>query len=503
VNGRRYLSAALLIAAIATLPAAARSEVRGFPELQAAPPAQGMQQSTKGVVPKNRAPVSKDILRVKLPVPEEVTLPNGAHLMVLEDRRAPQVSVQIYMPGAGGYFDPPGLSGLATFTATQMREGTKQWSTTALNEELEKLAASVSVSTGLSSSEAVLSLSALPEHLDHVMGIAADVLLNPTFPAEEFERYKQRTRASLMQQRSFPGFLLQETANRVMYGDHPAGRISASLEALDKATRDDLVRFHQAHYVPDHAAIAVTGDISMAEARALIDATLGAWKKANTPVPETVDPKDPGPPAVHFIARPGSVQTNLFVAAPGITRTHRDYDVLSVMNKIIGGGPTGRLFLNLREEKSYTYGAYSGLSAGMYRGIWSASTDVRTDVTDPALTDLLAEVTRMREEKVPAEEFETQKRSMVASFALSLESPQSIMSYHLTRWRYKLPMDYWDRQPQRIMAVTADQVQAAAREYLDPAKLQIVAVGDAATIAEVLAKHGSVVKYDTEGKVIK
>ena len=459
--------------------------------------------STKAVVIKGRAPLSKEVLRVKLPAPTEADLPNGAHLMVLEDRRAPQVTVQIFIPGAGGYFDPAGMSGLAGFTASQMREGTKQWTTTQLNEELERLAASVSVGAGISATEAVLTVSSLPEHLDRVMSIAADVLLNPTFPEEEFARYKQRTRAGLVQQRASPDFLAAETANKVMFGDHPASRISVSVEALDKATRADLAAFHQAKFVPDHAAIAISGDISMAEARKLVDAKLGAWKRANTPVPEAGDPPAPGPSQVHFVARPNSVQTNLIVTAPGISRTNRDYDVLSVMNQIIGGGPTGRLFIILREEKGYTYGAYSNVSALLYRGTWTASTNVRTEVTDPALRDLMAEIARMRNERVSPEDFEAAKRNMVASFALGLESPGQVLNYHVTRWRYKLPADYWDTQPQRIMAVTAEQVQAAARQYLDPSKLQVIAVGDATKVSEILAKYGVIVKYDTEGRIIK
>lgn len=466
-------------------------------------PAAAAPPSTKGVVPKGKAPVSKEVLRVKLPTPAEAHLPNGAHLMVLEDRRAPQVTVQIFIPGAGGYFDPAGMSGLATFTATQMREGTQKWTTAQLNEELEKLAANVSVGSSVSGTEAVLTVSSLPEHLDRVMDIAADVLLNPTFPEEEFARYKQRTRATLLQQRANPDFLLAETSNKVIYGDHPASRLSVTLEALDKATRADLVAFHKARYVPDHAAIAITGDISMAEARKMVDAKLGSWTRANAPVPETIDPNMPGPSQVHFVARPNSVQTNLAVTAPGISRTSKDYDVLSVMNKVLGGGPTGRLFITLREDKGYTYGAYSNVSAGLYRGDWSAQTNVRTEVTADALRDLMAEIARMRDEKVTADDLETAKRSMVAAFALGLESPAQVMNYHVTRWRYKLPANYWDTQPQRIMAVTSDQVQAAAKQYLDPAKLQIVAVGDAAKVAEILATHGVVVKYDTEGKIIK
>jgi len=202
---------------------------------------------------------------------------------------------------------------------------------------------------------------------------------------------------------------------------------------------------------------------------------------------------------VHLVARPNSVQTSFIVGTQAINRTAADYDVVSVMNRVIGGGPTARLFLNLREEKGYTYGAYSNVSAGRYRGDWRASTDVRAEVTEPALKDLLAEIARLRSEAVPEKEFGDVRRSMVASFALSLESPQQVLSYFVTSWQYKLPADYWDRYPDRIMAVTQAQVRASAQKYLDAARLQIVAVANP-TSAEVLRKYGTLVTYDTDGR---
>jgi predicted Zn-dependent peptidase len=204
---------------------------------------------------------------------------------------------------------------------------------------------------------------------------------------------------------------------------------------------------------------------------------------------------------IHFIARPNSVQTSFIVGTQGISRLASDYDVVQVMNQVIGGGPTGRLFIILREEKGYTYGAYSGASGGRFRGTWSASTDVRTDVTEPALKDLIAQITRLRDEPVPEKEFEEKKRGMVASFALSLESPQAVLGNHITRFQYKLPVDYWDRYPERIAAVTQAQVQAAAKQYLEAGRLHIVAVGDP-KIGETLKKFGAVDTYDTEGKLI-
>jgi zinc protease len=457
--------------------------------------------STKGVVPKGKAPVSDEVLHVKLPRPQEADLPNGLHLMVLEDRRVPQVSFNLYIPGAGGYFDPADHPGLSTFTAAQMREGTATRTTLQISEQLETMGASLSVGAGMSSVEATVSGSALTEHVEKLFDLAADVLLQPSFPQAELDRYKQRMQAQLTQQRASPGFLASEMFARVMYGDHPAGRVTFTREALSRTTREALAQHHKARFVPDHAVLAIAGDLSMAEARKLVESRLGGWKKAGTPAPKVTDPADPGAARVSFVARPNSVQTNLWVGAPGINRTNPDHDVLQVMNKVIGGGPTGRLFIHLREDKGYTYGAYSGLSAGRFRGTWNASTDVRSDVTEPALRDLIAEVARMRDEPVPEKEFRDQKRSIVAAFALSLESPQQLLGYQITRWLYKLPADYWDKYPERVMAVTQAQVQAAAKKYLDPSRLQIVAVGDPAK-ASVLKGFGTVETYDTEGRRI-
>jgi predicted Zn-dependent peptidase len=173
------------------------------------------------------------------------------------------------------------------------------------------------------------------------------------------------------------------------------------------------------------------------------------------------------------------------------------------MNAVIGGGPTGRLFTHLREEKGYTYGAYSGIPSAPWRAHWLANMDVRSEVTEPAMTDLMAEITRMRDEPVPQKEFDDKRRGIIASFALTLESPQAVLGNHIMRWMYKLPPDYFDKLPDRIMGVTQAQVQAAAKKYLDPSRLQIVTVGEAGKIGEIVKKFGTVTVYDVSGKVVK
>jgi predicted Zn-dependent peptidase len=247
--------------------------------------------------------------------------------------------------------------------------------------------------------------------------------------------------------------------------------------------------------------LAVAGDVSMLQARLVAEAKLGGWAKPA--VATTISVPEPAPvetSKIYFVARPSSVQTNLIVGSQAIERTNPDYDVLQVMNKIVGGGPTGRLFLHLREEKGYTYGASSALDARQHRGDWAASTNVRTEVTEPALRDLLEEVRQIREIPVSDQEIADAKRSMVASFALSLESPAQLLNLWLTQWRYRLPADYWDRYAERVMAVTKDQIQGAARKYLAQDRLQIVVVGDPARALDPLEKLGPVETYDSNGQ---
>jgi zinc protease len=453
------------------------------------------------MVLKGKAPVSHDVLKIKLPKPGETDLPNGLHLMVLEDHRLPQIGVQIIISGAGGFYDPAGRFGLAQYTAQMMREGTSTRTTLQIAQELETIAATVNSAAGFSSPNATVSASALTENFDHAFDIAADVLLHPVFPVEEWDRARARAKAGLQQQRTSPNFLATEMYTRLIYGDHPAGRISATASSLDAISRESMVEFHHAHYVPDHALIAFAGDITLADARKKVEAKLGGWNKTGIGKPAIAQPAAPVASKVTLIARPNSVQTLLMVGGPAIVRTDPDYEALTVANRVLGG-VMGRLFRHLREEKGYTYGIGSSFSAQNYRGDWQASTSVRTAVTEPALTDLLAELAEMRDRPVPAAEFEDAKRSIVAVFALSLENANAVLNYYVQSWLFGLPADYWDTYAARISAVTPDQARAMAKKYWDASRLQIVAVGDAPQISAILKKKGTLEVFDADGKPV-
>jgi predicted Zn-dependent peptidase len=206
---------------------------------------------------------------------------------------------------------------------------------------------------------------------------------------------------------------------------------------------------------------------------------------------------------VSLVHRPNSVQTTVALGNIAIDRRSPDYTPMVVMNDIIGGGASARLFLNLREEKGYTYGVYSSFSALRYPGPWRAGGNMRSEVTDAALVEFFTEIRRIRDEKVSDRELEESKRSIVASFALSLEQPSRVLNFAITRKLHGLPADYWDTYPHKIMAVTPEDVQRVARRYLNPNTLQLVAVGDATKIKSALEKYGSVEVYDSNGALVK
>lgn len=469
---------------------------------QGGPPAQGNPANAPGTILKNKAPVTKDALKVSLPKSQEADLSNGVHLIVVEDHRAPQVFFQMLVEGAGGYYDPPSIPGLATFTAALMREGTTTKSSEEISEQLDRLAATVGVGAGLSSVFSTVSGSGLTNNLDTVLALMADVMMHPSFPQVEIDRYKARTKAAFMNQRAQPGFLAQERLSHALFGDHPLSRVSPTPAALDALTRDALVEFHKTHYVPDRAMLAVAGDITLAQAKSKAETAFGSWTKAGATIAAQTAAPAPSGPTISFVARPNSVQTSLRVGTQSIDRNSADYDALTMANRILGGGPTGRLFEHLREQKGYTYGAYSNFNATRIPGSWSASTDVRSDVTDGALTDLLDEIRQMREAPVSDKELANNKKALIAGFALSLESPNAVLNNHVERYIYKLPADYWDTYPARVDAITSADVQRVAQKYWAPDKLQIVAVGDASKIEPTLKKLGAFQSYDAEGKPI-
>lgn len=448
---------------------------------------------------KNKAPVSSEVLRVKLPKPVELALPNGLTVLVLEDHRLPLVTARLTILGAGALNDPGDTPGLANVTAAMLKEGTATRSSKQIVEEMEKLGASITAQAPWGSESATITASGLSDNVDQWMRLAADVLLRPTFPAGELDKLKQRMKIQLQQQRSTAGFLMQERFNRAVYGDHPAAITSATEQALDKITPAMLAEWHNSRYLPENAVLGLAGDITPDAVMQLFQG-IGQWDAGGGKAALPTATKPAHGRGIFLVDRPGSVQTEVAIGNIAINRTDSDYVPMVVMDRIVGGGVSARLFMNLREVHGYTYGAYSQLVARRYAGPWIAEGSMRTDATAGAMTEFMNEINRIRDKAVPESELEESKRSIVSSFALSLERPSVLLDYAITLKVYGLPADYWDMYPAKIMAVTAEQVQRVARKYIVPDDLQIVAVGDAAKLKPVFDKYGAVQVFDTGGK---
>jgi zinc protease len=459
-----------------------------------------MPSSTKGAVIKGKAPVNKNLLKVKLPKAQEATLKNGLHVVVLEsNHKLPIFSMEMVV-WTGGLYDPSDMRGLANATALLMREGTAKHNSRELSEQLDTIGATLNANSGVSSPTSNVSTSGLTENLDQILDLFTEVIRTPKFPAEEVERYKSRAISQQPLLRGQPQFLAQERLNQAIYGTHPASLVVAPVDALKKITAADLVRFHDEKYVPNNATLFIAGDVTLAQLLPKLEKAFGDWKPGTVtalslpPVPAQAATQ------IHLINRPGSVQTVFSIGSLGIERTDPDYVALAVMNRILGTGPSSRLFLNIREDKGYTYSVGSSLSSGKYRGLFTASSPVRTEVTEGTIREFMNEFKRIRDEKVTATELDNAKRAIIGNFALSLENPQQRLQNIITQKLYNLPANYWDTYPQKVEAMTVDDVQRVAQKYIDLNHLQIVAVGDASKTREVLAKFGAVAEYDADGK---
>jgi predicted Zn-dependent peptidase len=456
-----------------------------------APPQQPEPESVSSVELKGKVPVNPETLRVKLPRPQEAVLSNGLRIFLLEDRELPTFTLQLIV-GGGGLADPPDKRGVAMVTAALLREGTKERTSREIAEQLAALGASFSAGASPSSGETGIRVSGLRDHLDAVLAIAADVIRNPAFPDDELSKFKSRFASQLQYQRSRPTFIVQEQFMRAIYAEHPGSYVVPPESVIEALTAADLMKYHGNHYKPNNAFLLAHGDMALKDLTASLERALGEWEKGATPTVELPDLTSPKEARVHIVDRPGSVQTSLRVGTLGIERASEDYFAVLVMNHILGGGPASRLFTNLREDKGYTYGVSSTFTGSTFPGVLVASTDVRTDVTEGALHELTRELQRLIEEPVPARELETAQRALVGRFALSLDSPQTLLSNLAIQRIYGFPDDYWDTYPQHVRAVTAKDIQRVAKKYLAADRLQFVAVGDAKSIRKTLEAYGYV-----------
>lgn len=404
-------------------------------------------------------------------------LPNGMVLLFSEKRGVPIVTVSMLVQG-GSILDPPDKPGVANLVAQLMTQGTKTRTAPQISEAIEFVGGSLSVDAGQELT--TISLSVLSKDLDLGLDLLADILLNPTFAPAEVERKKQEVIAGIKRDQEDPGTLSWQAFMALVYGTNPYGRPVEGTEAsVPTITRDDLVQFHEAYFRPNRTILAVVGDVSLPDLKQGLDAKLGAWKPggpAFTPPPK---PYLLTQRVVRTIQR-DVTQANINLGHLGITRDNPDYYAVQVMNYLLGGGFNSYLISKIREEKGWAYDVGSSFGPGKYAGEFSVSMQTKNEVAPEAIEAALAEIRRIREKPVSDDELKDAKAYLTGSFPLRLDTSKKIVGMLATIEYYGLGLDYVDRYPGLINAVTAADIQRVAQKYLDPDRYALAVVADLA-----------------------
>ena len=425
---------------------------------------------------------------LKLPTPHESVLPNGLRVVVVEQPRLPLVSFRLAFR-TGDTSDPADLPGLTDTMTDMLVEGTETRTSRRIAEEVARYGATLNA--GAASDHTTVAASTLAAYADPVFELLADVTLRPTFPEDELELAKANAQQNLIAQRAQPSFLATEALARVLYGEHPYAVVAATPESIAAMTRERLAEFHRAQFSPAGAFLLVVGDVSREHVLGRAEELFGGWEPR--PVAE---PSFPAPPArsertAYLVDRPGSAQANIVVANLAITRTHPDYFPLLVMHTILGGTASARLFMNLREEKGYTYGAYTQLDARRHAGSFRATAEVRTPVTGASLKEIFGEYERIREEDVSEKELRDAQNYLTGVFPIRLETQEALVDQLMQLRVHGLPDDYLETYRERVQRVTREEVRRAANLYVTPDRAAVVVVGDAAAVREQIAPHAA------------
>jgi zinc protease len=435
---------------------------------------------------------------IKLPTTSETKLSNGLLVVVVQDQRLPLVSYRLAWR-SGDAHDPAELPGLADMLTGLLTEGTQSRTSREIADEVARLGATLQA--GANSDYTTVAASSLTTFSDEILELLADVALRPVFPENEVELTKQNTKESLKQQRAQPSFLATEMVARVMFGQHPYSVTAPTPEAIDATTREKLIEFHRSKFIPNNAVLLVAGDVEHDPLLERIESLFGSWEPGEVPGDDF-----PAMPArtsrgAYVIDRPGSAQANIVIANSGITRTSPDYFPLLVMHTVLGANASSRLFMNLREEKGYTYGAYSSLDARRTAGTFRATAEVRTPVTGDSLKEFFYELGRIRSEPVSEKELADAKSYLTGVFPIRLETQEGLIDQLLQIRMFGLPDNYLDTYRSHIQSVTREQIQTVANKYVRPDEAAIVIVGDAAQLTEQIKPYAEDIQfYNTAGK---
>ncbi len=441
--------------------------------------------------------------KLSLPIPTSFKLANGLTVYLMEQHNLPIVSAHLIVL-SGSDANPPDKPGLASFTASLLTEGTNRRSAPQIADDAAQIGSAVHSNS--TNDYSAVSIDALTQNVGTALDLLSDVTLNPKFDPAEIERVRKRRQTQLLQLKDDPVRLGFRIFRKVVYGSaHPYGYLEIGTEKANREiTRDQMVKFWQRGYAPGNSALVLSGDISQQNARALAEEYFGNWKgDTNKHLPPPVNTKTSR--AIYIVDKPAAPQTFIFAGGIGAPRSTPDYVPLEVMNNALGALFSSRLNMNLREEHGYTYGAFSVFAYRRGPGLFGAGGSIRTDATAPAVQETFKELERIRTSPLSPEELKFAKGAFSLSLAGYFETTDFTSNAVGDLFTYDLPLDYYNRLPAQIDAITAQDVQRVANAYVHPETSVVVAAGDRAKIEPELKKlsMGPVEILDTEGNPVK
>ncbi len=447
--------------------------------------------SIQTTAPEPLAPVPFNI-----PSAFETELSNGLRIVVFDDPRLPLVSYRLVFY-SGDSHDPDGHTGTTSAMASLMVEGTENYSSKELAEKIERLGASLNV--GSSDDFTSISASALTIYSSEILALMAEVVFRPTFPEDELDLYRRNTIENLKFQRSQPNFLANEQTARILYGKHPYAVISPSASDIERLTREDIVKLHAERIIPNNAVLIAVGDVDRESLLEEIEGHFGDWGRGNVVELDSPKPPERNARSITIVDRPGSAQSNIVMANIGVDRRHPDYFPIIVMNQVLGAGASSRVFMNLREEKGYTYGAYTRFDMKRLSGEFEATAEVRTAVTGDSIKEFFYELERIRTESVPEEELSDAKAYLTGVFPIRAETQEGLTGLIVGQQLYGLPADYLQTYRDKVDAVTIEDVKRVAAEHIHPDRIAIVIVGDAGEVLPQVKEFAEEIEiFDTD-----
>jgi zinc protease len=396
-------------------------------------------------------------------------------LLAAERPAVPIVTATLVLQ-AGAVFDPAAKPGLANLTAIMLSQGTTGRTAPQISEAIEFVGGSLSVDAGMDTTR--LSFSVLKKDLDLALELMADLLINPTFPADELAKKIPEVLAGIQRNQEDPGTVSAEAFAAQAFGAHPYGRpVEGTAASVAAITRDDLVAFYRATYRPDRAILAVVGDVTAADLTRRLTARLAGWGPGGASLP---GPEPPARLARRSVAtfQRDITQASITLGHLGITRDNPDFYAVTVMNSILGGGMNSRLARAIREEKGWAYDVGSAFGVGKYAGDFSVTLQTKNEAAGGAIQAALAEIRRIREQPVLPQELSDAKAYLTGSYPLRLDTSGKVVRMLANIELYQLGLDYVERYPQLISTVSAADVQRVARTYLDPETYVLAVVAD-------------------------